>query len=449
MRKVYNKVLQITGSVIAVPASGVGYGELALVSSPMGSALAEVIRIEGDLVHLQVSAGNRGVSTGDEIRFLGHSLRVAFSENLLGRIFDGTGKPRDAGPVLSDPPVETRGPAVNPVKRVVPSRMIHTRIPMIDLFNSLVESQKISIFTRPGEPYNELMARIALQAEVDIIVLGGMGLRYDNYLFFKTRLESSGALFKSVMFVHTAQDPVVECLNIPDLCLAVAEKFALSGKRVLVLLTDMAGFCDALKEISVSMEQVPSNRGYPGDLYSRLSERYEKAVDFSDAGSITVLSVTTMPGNDVTHPVPDNTGYITEGQYYLNNGKIEPFGSLSRLKQLVNKDTRRDHRSLMDAMIRLYAYFQAALEKKAMGFRMSAWDEKLLKYGRLFEEGLMDLDVNIPLFDALDRGWEILANCFLPDETGIRSDLIAGFWPENFSRGKERGPDAGNQAHKD
>jgi V/A-type H+-transporting ATPase subunit B len=246
--------------------------------------------------------------------------------------------------------------------------------------------------------------------EVDIILLGGMGLRYDDYLFFKTRLESGGAIFKSVLFVHTAQDPVVECLNIPELCLAVAEKFALSRKRVLVLLTDMAGFCDALKEISVSMEQIPSNRGYPGDLYSRLAERYEKAVDFSGAGSITVLSVTTMPGNDVTHPVPDNTGYITEGQYYLNNGKIEPFGSLSRLKQLVNKDTRKDHRSLMDAMIRLYAYFQAALEKKAMGFRMSAWDRKLLKYGKHFEDGFIDLEVNISLHEALDRGWQILAD---------------------------------------
>lgn len=429
MRKVYNKVLQITGSVIAVQASGISYGELALISSPSGSSLAEVIKIDGDFVHLQVSAGNRGVSTGDEIRFLGHFLKVSASENLLGRIFDGKGDPRDKGPTLSDHQVDTRGPSVNPAKRIVPSRMIHTGIPMIDVFNSLVESQKISIFTSAGEPYNELTARIALQAEVDIIILGGMGLRYDDYLFFRNRLEKGGAAFRSVMFVHTAQDPVVECLNIPDLCLAVAERFALSNKRVLVLLTDMTSYCDALKEISVSMDQVPSNRGYPGDLYSRLAERYEKAADFTEAGSITILSVTTMPGNDVTHPVPDNTGYITEGQYYLNNGKIEPFGSLSRLRQLVNKDTREDHKSLMDAMIRLYAYFQATLEKKAMGFRMSSWDEKLLKYGRDFEEGLMDLDVNISLFEALDRGWKILSECFSPDESGMRSDLISKFWP--------------------
>lgn len=431
MKKVYNRILNITGSVISVKASDITYGELALISSPTSTSFAEVIRIDEDLVHLQVSAGNRGVSTGDEIRFLGRSLDISCSENLLGRAFDGKGSPRDNGPHLTGQKKETRGPAVNPAKRVVPSRMIHTGIPMIDVFNSLVESQKISIFTTSGEPYNELMARIALQAEVDSIILGGMGLRYDDYLFFKKKLESGGAFFRSVLFVHTAQDPVVECLNIPDLCLAVAETFALQGKRVLVLLTDMTSYCDALKEISVSMEQIPSNRGYPGDLYSRLAERYEKAVDFSGAGSITILSVTTMPGNDVTHPVPDNTGYITEGQYYLNNGKIEPFGSLSRLRQLVNKDTRMDHRSLMDAMIRLYASFQSTLEKKAMGFRMSSWDNKLLKYGRLFEDGLMDLEVNITLFEALDRGWEILSECFLPEETGIKSDLISRFWRQN------------------
>lgn len=430
MKKIYNRIILITGNVIAVPASDVSYGELAMVKSASGSSLAEVIRIDGDMVHLQVFSGNRGISTGDETFFLGHGLRIAFSDNLTGRIFDGKGEPRDKGPFPEGIQLETRGPSVNPAKRVIPSRMIHTGIPMIDVFNSLVESQKISIFTTSGEPHNELLARIALQAEVDMIVLGGMGLRYDDYLYFRKIMKDEGAIFRSVMFIHTASDPVVECLNIPDLCLAVAERFALEGKRVLVLLTDMANFCDGLKEISISMEQVPSNRGYPGDLYSRLAERYEKAVDFTDAGSITILSVTTMPGNDVTHPIPDNTGYITEGQYYLNGGRIEPFGSLSRLRQLVNKDTRDDHRTLMDGLIRLYSYFQAALEKKAMGFRMSSWDEKLLRYGFLFEQKLMDLKVNIHLFEALDLGWRILAECFSKEETGIRSDLIDKYWPE-------------------
>ena len=199
---------------------------------------------------------------------------------------------------------------------------------------------------------------------------------------------------------------------------------------MLVLLTDMTNFADAMKEISIIQEQVPSNRGYPGDLYSQLASRYEKAVDFETAGSITVLGVTTMPGDDVTHPVPDNTGYITEGQYYLKNGRIEPFGSLSRLKQQVNGKTRADHRALMDGMIKLYSAFRDTLEKKAMGFIMTAWDEKLLKYGGQFESKMMDLSVNIPLEKALDLGWEILAACFNPEETGLRTELISKFWPK-------------------
>jgi V/A-type H+-transporting ATPase subunit B len=262
-----------------------------------------------------------------------------------------------------------------------------------------------------------------------MIILGGMGLKYDDYLYFRNVLEEGGAMSRTIFFVHTASDPVVECLLVPDVALAVAEKFALAGKKVLVLLTDMTNFSDSLKEIAITMEQVPSNRGYPGDLYSQLASRYEKAVDFEGAGSITILGVTTMPGDDVTHPVPDNTGYITEGQYYLRNGRIEPFGSLSRLKQLVNRDTREDHRAIMDGMITLYANYKESLEKKSMGFRMSDWDQKLLKFGEMFESEMMDLSVNIPLEQALDRGWNILAACFDPAETGLRTELINQFWP--------------------
>ena len=233
------------------------------------------------------------------------------------------------------------------------------------------------------------------------------------------------------MFVHTAADPTVEYLKSPDMRLAVAEQFALQGKDVLVLLTDMTNFADAMKEIAITQEQVPSNRGYPGDLYSQLASRYEKAVDFDDAGSVTILAVTTMPGDDVTHPVPDNTGYITEGQFYLKGGRIEPFGSLSRLKQNVNGKTRDDHRALMDGMIRLYSSYKDTLEKKSMGFMMSEWDEKLLKYGEMFEKEMMDLSVNIPLEGALDKGWTILAACFKSEETGLKSELIAQYWPKN------------------
>ncbi|MDT8316743.1 MAG: V-type ATP synthase subunit B [bacterium] len=434
MKRVYSRIAEISGNVVTVKASDVANGELALISSKGGDSLAEVIRLDGENVYLQVFSGSSGIATDDEVRFLAREMEVSFSDNLLGRIFDGRGEPRDGGPLLTESMIKTRGPSVNPVVRTVPSRMIDTGIPMIDLFNSLVESQKISVFTTPGESYNELTARIAVQSGVDVIVLGGMGLRYDDYLYFRETFREKGVLSRSVLFIHTASDPVVECTMVADLSLAVAEKFALEGKRVLVLLTDMTSFCDALKEIAITMEQVPSNRGYPGDLYSQLAARYEKAVDFEDAGSVTVLSVTTMPGNDVTHPVPDNTGYITEGQYYLDKGWIEPFGSLSRLKQFVNGKTREDHRALMDDLIHLYADYRETLEKRAMGFKMTKWDRKLLAYGKAFEAGLMDISLNIPLKDALDRGWQILAKHFSPEETGLRTELIRKFWPEGKVR---------------
>ncbi len=430
MQKVYTKIESIVGNVITVKAEGVRNGDLAEITTSSGKSYANVIKLDKDLVSLQVFAGATGVSTGDSVRFLGVPMRVSYSDNLLGRVFDGGAKPRDNGPELTENMIEIGGPSVNPAKRIIPKNMIRTGIPMIDVFNTLVESQKLPIFSISGEPYNELLARIAMQAEVDIIVLGGMGLKYDDYLYFKDILEKSGALSRTVMFIHTASDPTVEATLVPDLALACAERFALDGKKVLVLLTDMTNYADALKEMAITMDQVPSNRGYPGDLYSQLAARYEKAVDFEGAGSVTILAVTTMPGDDVTHPVPDNTGYITEGQYYLKNGHIEPFGSLSRLKQNVNKDTRDDHRALMDGMIKLYSQYKDSLEKKSMGFLMSDWDEKLLKYGALFEKKMMDLSVNISLEDALDEGWEILAECFEPNETLLRSDLIAKYWPK-------------------
>lgn len=434
MRKIYHRIIQISGNVITLEAENVQNGELAEVRSGSRSSLAQVIRLDGARVSLQVFSGARGVSTDSEVRFLGRQMQVSATNDLLGRVFTGNGSPRDGGPALTDNMVDIGGPSVNPACRIIPRKMIRTGIPMIDIFNTLVESQKLPIFSIPGEPYNQLLARIAMQAEVDLIVLGGMGLKHDDYLYFKNTLDEQGALSRAVMFIHTAADPTVECTLVPDLALATAEFFAVQQhKRVLCLLTDMTNFADSLKEIAITMEQIPSNRGYPGDLYSQLASRYEKAVQFREengGGSITILAVTTMPGDDVTHPVPDNTGYITEGQFYLSGGHIEPFGSLSRLKQNVNKDTREDHRALMDTMIRLFAQYRDTLEKQSMGFRMSAWDKKLLKYGGLFESQMMDLKVNIPLEAALDLGWKILSECFDRSETGVKSDLLNKFWPK-------------------
>lgn len=430
MRKYYTRIDRIAGNVATLKATGVGFEELAVIEGRVGRSLGQVIKVSGEDVSLQVFSGTRGLSTGDRVTFLGSAMRFSFCDDLLGRIFTGGGEPRDGRSSLTENLIEVGGPAVNPAVRLMPSRMIATNIPMIDVFNTLVEGQKLPIFSIPGEPYNELLAQIALQAEADVIVLGGMGLKYDEYLFFKQRLEEGGALSRTIMFIHTASDPVVECMLTPDIALTVAERFAVQGKRVLVLLTDMTNFANSLKEIAITMEQIPSNRGYPGDLYSQLASRYEKAVVFDNGGSLTTMAVTTMPGDDVTHPVPDNTGYITEGQFYLKGGWIEPFGSLSRLKQLVNGRTRDDHRAIMDGCIQLYAKCRETREKRAMGFEMSPWDLKLVRYGEEFERRMMDLSITCTLTVALDRCWELLAEVFEPRETGIRSALSEKYWPK-------------------
>ncbi len=429
----HSQITRIQGDIISVPATGIHYGELAVVKSRLRSSLAQVIRLRGDEVFLQVFAGARGVSTGDQVRFLGHPMQVAFGDALLGRIFNGSGEPIDGGPDLKAlPRLEIGGPSVNPVMRVIPRGFMETRVPMIDVFNPLVESQKLPIFAAAGEPYNELLARIGMRANADIVILGGIGLKFDEYLKFRYAFEEAGVLSRTVMFIHTASDPVVERLLVPDMALAVAEQFGVSGKRVLVLLTDMTAFADAMKEIAISMDQVPSNLGYPGSLYSDLASRYEKAVDFEGAGSITILAVTTMPGDDVTHPVPDNTGYITEGQFYLRKGVIEPFGSLSRLKQLViGKVTRNDHGYIMNSMIRLFAKSREVEQKLAMGFDKTADDDRYLLYGDLFYDRFMNLKVDIGLDEALNLGWKTLAECFHPDEVGIKQELIDQYWPKN------------------
>lgn len=437
MRKYFDRIVQIAGNVVTVRASGVGYEELAVVTGAKASSLAQVIRIDGDLVSLQVFSGTRGVSTEDRVRFLGHPMRVDFSDQLLGRVFDGAGRPRDDRPVPDGHAVELGSPPVNPVMRRLPDRMIRTGIPMIDVFNSLVESQKLPIFSVAGEPYNELLARIGLQAAADVVVFGGMGLRHDDFLAFRDAFERGGVSSRTVMFVNTASDATVECVLVPDLCLAVGEKFALQGRKVLALLTDMTAFSDALKEIAITMEQIPSNRGYPGDLYTQLARRYEKAVDFEGAGSLTILACVTMPGDDITHPVPDNTGYITEGQFYLRHGRIDPFGSLSRLKQTVNGVTRDDHRAIMDGCIRLYAEAIRSREKRSMGFEVTDRDDKLLAYAGEFEQRIMSLEVEIPLEQALDRCWEILAAHFEPVEAGIRRDVLERHWPAALAPAEE------------
>jgi len=441
----YSNVLEIVGDILKVRVPehgtdggfGIAFDDLALVEDSGGyRSLARVIRLDREVVTLQVFTGTKGLSTEATVQFLGHSMSVTYSTNILGRVFRGDGTPLDNGPDLSqDPRLPIGGPSVNPVRRQLASKMIRTDVPMIDLFNSLVESQKIPIFSVAGEPYNPLLARIGIHADADIVVFGGLGLIFDDFHFFRTHFENAGVFARTVMFVNLASDPIVERLLVPDMALAVAERFAVEeGKRVLVLLSDMTAYADAMKEVGIAMETVPSNRGYMGDLYSQLARRYEKAADFREGGSVTIITVTTMPGDDVTHPVPDNTGYITEGQFYLHGGMLDPFGSLSRLKQhVIGKVTREDHGQVMNTMIRLYSGATDAEQKQAMAFELSGFDHKLLKFGRLFRERFMGIDVSMPLEDALDLGWQTMAECFAPEELLMKQQLIDKYYPSRVA----------------
>jgi V/A-type H+-transporting ATPase subunit B len=432
VKKIYERIVDMRGNLLTVLAQGVSLGEVARIQKKSGqSTYASVLRIEGDRVTLQCFENTRGIATNDRVTFLGRQMYAVCSSSLLGRRLNGAGDPIDQGPVIMGDHVEIGTPSFNPVRRIIPRELVRTNIPMIDVFNCLVKSQKIPIFSIAGEPYNQLLMRIANQTDADVVIIGGMGLRFDDYQAFIDNAEKAGSLEKTIMFIHKATDPAVECVLVPDMALACAERFAVEDKDVLVLLTDMTAFADSIKEILITMDQVPSNRGYPGSLYSDLASRYEKAVDIDGSGSITIISVTTMPGGDVTHPIPDNTGYITEGQFYLHGGRIDPFGSLSRLKQqIIGKVTREDHGDIANAQIRLYADAKKARERESMGFKLSRWDEKLLQYGNLFEDRMMNLEVNYTLEEALDLGWQTLSECFELHEVGIKQSLVDKYWPK-------------------
>ena len=429
LQKTYENIDSIGRAILSIKAQGVHNKELAEIIYPNGEkAFAQVIALEGDQVTLQLFGGGFGVSTDCKVHFLGKPVQVGFSDDMLGRVYSGNGQPIDGGPELMTDRVRVAGPSINPVKRLIPKDMIRTGVPMIDVFNTLVRSQKIPIFAKAGEPYNRLLANIATQTDADVIIIGGVGLKYDEYHYFRQRIEEAGSKNKTIMFIHTHRDSIVEGLMVPDLALAVAEQFALQGKNVFVLLSDMTQWSDYLRQVANAQDQIPANQGYPGDLYSQLASRYEKAADIEGAGSLTILGVTTM--DDITHPVPDNTGYITEGQFYMKDGYLELFGSLSRLKQQVNDRTRPDHRSIMNAMARLLSEAEERVKAQKFGSVKDDYSLRLLAYRNTFQRELMNPFRYLELEDALDLCWDILSQHFKKEEVGLSSKLIEDYWPE-------------------
>lgn len=427
-QKIHTKVDRITKATCALMAKGVGNEEMAIVND----RLAQVVKIEGDLVTLQVFAGTEGIPTNSEVVFLGHAPQLAVGEELAGRFFNAYGHPIDGGPEIDGKLIEIGGPSVNPVRRKQPSELIATGIAGIDLNNTLVTGQKIPFFADPDQPYNQVMAMVALRAKADKIILGGMGITNDDYLFFKNLFENAGAIDRIISFVNTTEDPPVERLLVPDMALTAAEYFAVEkNQNVLVLLTDMTLYADALSIVSNRMDQIPSKDSMPGSLYSDLAKLYEKAVQFPDGGSITIIAVTTLSGGDITHAIPDNTGYITEGQLFLRKetdiGKVivDPFRSLSRLKQLViGKKTREDHPQVMNAAIRLYADAANAKTKIENGFDLTDYDKRTISFAKDYANELLAIDVNIEIDTMIDTAWKLFNKYFSNAETGIKASLV-------------------------
>ena len=433
-QKIYTKIENITKATCMLRATGVGNEELATI----GARLAQVVRIMGDEVTLQVFGGTEGIPTNAEVIFLGKAPSLQVGDQLVGRFFNAYGEPIDGGPAVTGREVEIGGPSVNPVRREQPSELIATGIAGIDLNNTLVTGQKIPFFADPDQPFNEVMAMVALRAKSDKIILGGMGMTNDDYLFFKNTFSNAGALDRIISFINTTEDPSVERLLIPDMALTAAEYFSVEKKeKVLVLLTDMTNYADALAIVSNRMDQIPSKDSMPGSLYSDLAKIYEKAVQFPDGGSITIIAVTTLSGGDITHAVPDNTGYITEGQLYLrrdsNVGKviIDPFRSLSRLKQLViGKKTREDHPQVMNAAVRLFSDAAGAQTKMENGFDLTDYDERTLRFAADYSRELLAIDVNVDIEGMLDTAWGLFGKYFRPAEVNIKQSLIDTYWPK-------------------
>lgn len=436
-KRIYTKITNITKATCTLKAEGARYGELATVNGMP----AQVISVIGDKVTLQVFSGTEGVSSHSEVIFTGSPPSLKVCDLLAGRFLNAYGEPIDGGPELRGEARMIKGNAVNPVKRSKPSTLLATGIAGIDLNNTLVTGQKIPFFANPDQPYNQVLAEVAMRAEADKIILGGMGLSNDDYLFFKNTFTKAGVLNKIVCFINTSEHPPLERLLIPDMACTAAEYFANDQKqKVLVLLTDMTLYADALAIVANKMDQIPSKDSMPGSLYSDLASIYEKSVQFAHGGSITIIGVTTLNEGDITHAIPDNTGYITEGQLFLKQdadiGKVivDPFRSLSRLKQnVIGKKTREDHPQVMNALVRLYADAVDAKTKKENGFDLNDYDERCLAFAKEYSRQLLAVDVNISIDQMLDTGWQLLRTYFKKFEVGIKEKFMEQYWDEEKS----------------
>jgi len=430
----YLSVSDIVGPLIVVQGvEGVGYEELAEIELPTGERRAgKVLEISRDAALVQIFGHSAGIGVeGTRVRFLGRGIELAVSPDILGRVFDGLGRVLDGGPrLLPDKLLDINGKPINPCARDYPSEFIQTGISAIDGLMTLVRGQKLPIFSGSGLPHARLAAQIARQAQVPgqggafAVVFAAMGITFEESDYFVSDLRRTGALERAVLFMNLASDPAVERIAAPRLALTAAEYLAFDlGMHVLVIMTDMTNYCEALREISAARKEIPGRRGYPGYLYTDLATLYERAGRIGNrAGSITQIPILTMPDDDKTHPIPDLTGYITEGQVILSRslhrkGVYPPIDVLPSLSRLRDKGigagrTREDHPNLANQLFAAYALGKEA-EELAMILgesALSATDRLYLRFGAGFEEkfvGQAEQETR-RIEETLDRGWELL-----------------------------------------
>ena len=407
--------------------------------------IGRIVEIYEDKAVIQVFEGTDNMSLGNtHTRLTGHPMEIGLSPEILGRTFNGIGQPIDGlGEITPEVSLNINGLPLNPVTREYPRNYINTGISAIDGLTTLIRGQKLPIFSGNGLPHDKLAAQIVQQASLGAdsdekfaIVFAAMGVKYDVAEFFRRTFEESGASDHVVMFLNLANDPVVERLLTPKIALTAAEYLAFEkGMHILVILTDITSFCEAMREVSSSKGEIPSRKGYPGYLYSELATLYERAgIVRGGTGSVTQIPILTMPNDDITHPIPDLTGYITEGQLFLRKdteiGKVivDPFRSLSRLKQLViGKKTRKDHPQVMNAAIRLYADAANARTKLENGFDLTDYDKRTLDFARDYSNELLAIDVNIGITQMLDTAWALFRKYFTRSELGIKKEIVDEF----------------------
>jgi len=431
----YRSVTQVAGPLLIVEGvEEVAYGEVVYIRTPEGdNRMGQILESQENVAIVQVFEGTRGLDTDQtRVRFSGDIMRISLSKEILGRSFDGLGRPIDGGPeIIPEARLPIIGAAINPTARDYPNEFIQTGISTIDGMNTLVRGQKLPIFSGAGLPHNELAAQIARQATVlgseepFSVIFAAMGITHEEANFFMNSFESTGALERIVSFINLADDPAIERLITPRMALTAAEFLAFNcDTHVLVILTDMTNYCEALREISSAREEVPGRRGYPGYMYTDLATNYERAGRIrGKKGSITQMPILSMPDDDITHPVPDLTGYITEGQFVLSRelhrkGVYPPVDVLPSLSRLMNKGigedrTRADHLGVSDQCYSAYAEGRdvrslvAVVGEEALSER----DRFNLKFADVFEERFVNqgVDENRTIEQTLDLGWELLS----------------------------------------